>query len=411
MPHQNGRIFVDSSTTPHRGIDIRGDIAAVLGRNTGDLGQLCGDVDGSGNNVGRINPWSKYKPVRYPQINTDSYPNWWKAQDGFCGLTPWSTTDINVMVSPNSAAEDPFDGNMNRWTYAPPRGLSQNEPFRVMDFNEYRHNAEPPVFGVDVSYITIPNTGKSYMVVSAIVNDSAENIHASDLGIGSLFFCVYMIRIEYPYIAFIGTSQGTTQTGSNDFSVYFPMDLLNITGPTPVTIVPMLSSQAISEPMPFNTYINSQPPTTNFYTIPMTNRMGYLIPGPVQNPYLKITWAKYEPSNGAFNFKPTVVFYCGVINAEDGATVTNVLAKIKRPTSSDSDTLLPDEMEASLTGWETDYQGQGAFLIQQHVTFEGDNLDVANMIESQGGCNIYLHARYTAGGTSQTLYTSFFVNL
>lgn len=41
MPHDsNGRIFTQNG----QGIDVRGDVAYVLGRSTGDVGQLCGDA-------------------------------------------------------------------------------------------------------------------------------------------------------------------------------------------------------------------------------------------------------------------------------------------------------------------------------------------------------------------------------
>lgn len=77
MAHSNGRIFIDTSTTPYKGVEIA-DLQQVLGRGTGDLGLLCSDqewydtgtVDGQGNpvyalrpiNPPRINKWAKYKP-------------------------------------------------------------------------------------------------------------------------------------------------------------------------------------------------------------------------------------------------------------------------------------------------------------------------------------------------------------
>ena len=51
MSHSNGKIYVDTTTTPHKGIDIRNDIAYVLGRNTGNLGMLYWDLDRDGKNV------------------------------------------------------------------------------------------------------------------------------------------------------------------------------------------------------------------------------------------------------------------------------------------------------------------------------------------------------------------------
>lgn len=44
MANQNGRIFIDTSTTPNKGVEIA-DLQRVLGRGTGDLGLLCADQE------------------------------------------------------------------------------------------------------------------------------------------------------------------------------------------------------------------------------------------------------------------------------------------------------------------------------------------------------------------------------
>ena len=73
MAHSNGRIYIDPNTT---GVEIA-DLQQVLGRVTGDLGQLCSDQEWYLDHidpvtqepvyllrpVNRINKWAKYKPV------------------------------------------------------------------------------------------------------------------------------------------------------------------------------------------------------------------------------------------------------------------------------------------------------------------------------------------------------------
>ena len=56
------------------------DVRTVLGVSSYDLGTLCK------NSNGKINKWSKYKPVRQPFVVAPN-SNWYKANDGFCGLT------------------------------------------------------------------------------------------------------------------------------------------------------------------------------------------------------------------------------------------------------------------------------------------------------------------------------------
>lgn len=93
-----------------------------------DVGYACS------NNHGMINPWSKYKPVRFNLANTDGSENWWKAQDGNCGFkikqTP-SYQDIPLLM----------DGVMNGWSYEAP--IQGSNWLRLTDFSEYNKNAPP----------------------------------------------------------------------------------------------------------------------------------------------------------------------------------------------------------------------------------------------------------------------------
>lgn len=54
MGHSNGKI-----TAP---VGIDADIAPVLGVGSYDLGYLCSNAHG------KINPWARYKPVRYESL-------------------------------------------------------------------------------------------------------------------------------------------------------------------------------------------------------------------------------------------------------------------------------------------------------------------------------------------------------
>lgn len=102
-----------------------------------DVGYICSNAHG------KINPWARYKPVRYEGFDTTG-KEWWKGRDGDCGITIKRLS--NYQDSVNYA-----NGGMNGWVYSPPNG--GNNPYRLTDFVGYNHNAEFPVKG-----FTCPDT-------------------------------------------------------------------------------------------------------------------------------------------------------------------------------------------------------------------------------------------------------------
>lgn len=140
MPHDsNGRIYISNG----QGIDVRGDVAYVLGRSTGDVGQLCGDVKwdrirGAWVGANAIKKWSKYKPVRHTSKGVSSQAEvlaiMKEANYGFGGLDMFSNVDdeavFNLYISKNGD-----------WEYFPPDGLANNHPYRILDFWGYDHQA------------------------------------------------------------------------------------------------------------------------------------------------------------------------------------------------------------------------------------------------------------------------------
>lgn len=157
MAHANGRIYIDPNTT---GVEIA-DLQRVLGRATGDLGQLCSDQEAyidHYENVGepgydpddestwgdpvyairpanKINGWAKYKPFRSSAKKVMAEVDY---QDSYFGLnvTPVKGTTVASLITNFSS----------QWTYLPPRGagageLGADEWPRLRDFDGYNHNA------------------------------------------------------------------------------------------------------------------------------------------------------------------------------------------------------------------------------------------------------------------------------
>lgn len=78
----------------------------------------------------KINRWSKYKPVAYPQNFTDNYPDWYKGGKGDCGLNLITSGNIRDSI------------NAGCWEYVLPKG-GASEPYRIGDFRGYNTKAVP----------------------------------------------------------------------------------------------------------------------------------------------------------------------------------------------------------------------------------------------------------------------------
>ena len=106
---------------PKTGTLYISDVRNALGESTTDLGRLC--------QSDKINQWAKYKPVRWPDPFPAPGSDWWKANDGNCGLS------APIFNNPSQA------GNYN-WDYSRPTGGS-TAPFRLDDFRGYDDSSTP----------------------------------------------------------------------------------------------------------------------------------------------------------------------------------------------------------------------------------------------------------------------------
>lgn len=89
--------------------------------------------------------WSKYKPVKWAnQIAVHTNSKWWKAEDGKCGI---DFTNAQASSYSGIIAKFTSDG-LNGWKYNPPTGGTY--PYRLLDFENYLHTAEPMIGGIYV---------------------------------------------------------------------------------------------------------------------------------------------------------------------------------------------------------------------------------------------------------------------
>lgn len=142
-------------------VRIINDLQPVLGTGKTDLGDIITHTD--------INPMSKFKPVGYPSVAPDRTGNWWKGTTSFqeipAGLVignytctskcAWITTcgvkmlgflskvDFLRALNPLTNMYHTGDNSplKDNYSYVPPTGGINTEPFRLLDFNNYWHNA------------------------------------------------------------------------------------------------------------------------------------------------------------------------------------------------------------------------------------------------------------------------------
>ena len=168
---------VSSNGTITAPVSIR-DIQRALGTSIPDLGRLC--------RHSKINMWAKYKPVKKAMIDTTGQlksDKTWKPINGTGGLgtDAWyrgvinASTNTDFGIKPKTIAKMGTDsyrmidaleeiartwnnGGLNGWVYEYPTGGS-TEPYRILDFNHYYHDAPNPVKKVsgDPNVMTHPD--------------------------------------------------------------------------------------------------------------------------------------------------------------------------------------------------------------------------------------------------------------
>lgn len=166
MPHSSTHIYTETVGGVKYGISI-GDIQSMFGLSRNDIGALIVNAN--------INKWAKYKPYRNSSPATTQAAR----VAAHYGL---SIVTAESLGSPSSASS--FLGRLVRdqlgWEYQRPRGLSQNEWFRFLDFDGYFRDAVCPVG--DVSPVSwIDNSGNTTIAWDMLDNLDAGNITLADI--------------------------------------------------------------------------------------------------------------------------------------------------------------------------------------------------------------------------------------
>lgn len=211
------------------------EIASVLRRTTQHLGQLAGDVDGNGNRVYKTNKWAKFKSVRKANMFA-SQGEWWRADDGKCGLSITVYEELSDLVAAVRARSSAL-----RWDYLPPRGEGSGhdtEPQRAGMFDGYYHLAQFPMpylnpYSPEYEVESSGNATYASAFVVPTISDFASLCLAiadikpngtTDDALNEYYFGAVLINVDEPNSWCVCTSLAkiknlTTDAGSR-FTVY-----------------------------------------------------------------------------------------------------------------------------------------------------------------------------------------------
>jgi len=110
-------------------------IGATLQTTSKDVGRLCSHPS--------IQKWSKFKPVRYNKLTGLTAAEFKAAHYGLS--VPYVQQMNASSYYTLSTVRQIMNADQN-WSYLPPRGGDYNEYYRMGDFRQYFHGAEPPLY-------------------------------------------------------------------------------------------------------------------------------------------------------------------------------------------------------------------------------------------------------------------------
>lgn len=257
MPNSEGKIYVDRTVTPARGISVRSDIAYVLGRRSNDVGHLCGDTTdpmtnagGTPDEGGKINKWAKFKPTRMHGINpTDSWRGEIITVFGHGGLY---NCGLNIQGYTSLADfKAAVDAQNFGWQYQPPRGRVVsgsvvNEFFRVLDFDKYYHKSSSPFLRLEFTQIQDPSSVTEAVLYGNLTGYN-DALGLKDIpAVAMMYFGAAIYKSNGTFVGF-GTAQTTIGNGDNTNAMRFQLTTPSAEGS--YVIIPLLSlySQAYAE--------------------------------------------------------------------------------------------------------------------------------------------------------------------
>lgn len=166
-------------------------VGNFLGENSHNVGTLC--------TSSKIHMLSKKKPVQFAHDSVDGYPEWWKGNNGNCGIAFTSFSNIS-------------DVSKYEWTYERPNGTA-NAPYRLGDFRGYCNTPTPYICSGVHGNITIDIASQSQFTIGQEipVHDDPFSVIPSDFNKSNIG--------EYYFTAIIDNPRGGRIAHSADVKV------------------------------------------------------------------------------------------------------------------------------------------------------------------------------------------------
>lgn len=157
-----------TNTTISAPISLHADVYPVLGVSKSGTYYDIGYINSNAH--GKTNMWAKYKPVRYSNVaGSSANANWWKGDDGLCGL--------NIP----SASGSPDSIYNKSWGYNAPRiGVDW---CRLSDWDGYNHQCYFVVSGSLIDQTYTVNKNNPILRISCVIFNRTETncLKLSDL--------------------------------------------------------------------------------------------------------------------------------------------------------------------------------------------------------------------------------------
>lgn len=195
------------------------------------------------------------KPIRKVSNTLNRSGEWWKTDDGLCGMSVPSVGGGAITSIPSLASY--YDGAMNGWEYLLPRGVTAQyaEPYRIADFSGYYAIATPIVRGYSCP-TSVTNVGSTtpYVMMSLPIGEEGKQLQWKDFD--RFKDCFFGVLIK-------GSSDAIFQTASNTLGA----------GGVEIALQPNRLSEGSYTVYPVVSTVASSTPTKDdiqgtFYTIP-----------------------------------------------------------------------------------------------------------------------------------------------
>lgn len=169
-----------------------------------DVGYICS------NQHGKINKWSKYKPIKYPNL-------------GIIDELSFATKNYGIMANNSLNFQT---AAAYRFYYEPPTG-GDNEPFRLTDFEFYNQNAIAPFRPAPDQTIKYVQNGIFNAYIEYDSDETPYNIRPADLNIIKNYYpacaIIYGYRDEYNIWRTSNNTFAELKNNGAPISIEFPM--------------------------------------------------------------------------------------------------------------------------------------------------------------------------------------------